>query len=175
MTPSIDRRNLLRAGTVSAIPVAATAGLAGRAEASGGVRPRDVARWTAAYLDAWRAKDPDAAASLFTEDALYEVVPGVPAQTHRGREAIRRYWAAVTAAQSDMTGRHGVPLCSGDRAAVELWVTMRVPADGGGTRWVTLIECNVLYFDHRMRCRRNVEYWTMQDGRLDPPPGWGER
>lgn len=174
-TPSINRRNLLRAGTISAVPAVALGGLAGRAEAGCRVRERDVARWTAAYLDAWREKDADAAARLFTEDAVYAAVPGVPEQTFRGRAEIRRYWTEITAPQTDMTGRHGVPLCSGDRAAVELWVTMRLPADGGGTRWVTLIESNVLYFDRAMRCSRNVEYWNMRDGRLDPPPGWGER
>jgi uncharacterized protein (TIGR02246 family) len=179
-----DRRSLLRAAAVSTVPagaLAAALALPGDALAdprsAGHHRPSvaEVRRWTTAYLEAWRLKDAEAAGRLFTEDALYEAVPGVADQTYRGREAIEAYWADVTAPQSEMSYRFGTPMVGGRRAVVELWVTMRVPgANPGGDDWVTLIETNILSFARPRLCRRNVEYWNLQPGRLDPPAGWGE-
>ncbi len=57
-------------------------------------------KWLARYKDAWEGKDPDAAAALFTEDALYFETPY--AEPFRGRTGIRDYWARVTADQRDI-------------------------------------------------------------------------
>ena len=47
--------------------------------------------WLRAYGRAWETLDPDAAASLFTEDARYYETPwGAPAL---GRTGVRAYWA----------------------------------------------------------------------------------
>ena len=189
MDQPADRRDLLRTGawwgvTAAALPVGALAAdtLAGPPAAAAGLGSRPptplttatVVRWTRAYLAAWRDKDADAAAQLFTPDAVYQAVPSVAAQTFQGRDAIRRYWSEVTASQSDLTARHGIPVITGDRAAVELWVTLRATgANPAGDDWITLIEANFLIFARDGRCRRNVEYWNLQLGRLDPPPGWG--
>lgn len=127
-----------------------------------------VVRWVETYLRAWRDKDVAAVAEIFTEDALYQAIPGDDTHTFTGRDAIREYWRTVTANQSDLGARHGEPVVQGDRATVELWITLRV--DG---RWRTFIETNVLYFAPDGRVRANAEYWIGRDGRFDPPPGWG--
>ncbi|WP_199242981.1 nuclear transport factor 2 family protein [Vitiosangium sp. GDMCC 1.1324] len=134
----------------------------------------DVVRWIEAYGKAWETKDADAAARLFTDDAIYEATPSVNDQTFVGRSAIHTYWENITAGQSDVTVKHGEPLVEGDRAVVELWVTMRVPAlNPDGDHWVTLIETNVLYFDGQDLVSRNVEYWNLLMGKASPPAGWG--
>lgn len=172
MPHPLDRRALLRAGTATAAALGLTAAAAGTARAAGSdpvcLRRADVVRWTDRYLAAWQSKDADAAALLFTPDALYQAVPGVEAQTFRGRDAIRAYWSDVTRDQSDLTAWRGTPLVDGDRAVVELWVTLRA-----GGQWITLIESNVLTFAPGLLCSRNVEYWNLQTGQLQPPPGWG--
>ncbi|GGN47097.1 hypothetical protein GCM10012285_32470 [Streptomyces kronopolitis] len=173
MNSRTHRRTLLRAG-MAALPLAAVTSAARAAEPSGRLTTADVSRWTDAYLEAWRTKNDAAAVRLFTPDAVYEAVPGVAAQTFRGRDAIGRYWRDITSGQSDMTGRHGTPVVTGNRAAVELWVTLRAPAiNPDGDHWVTFLESNVLLFAPDGRCRRNTEYWNLQMGRLDPPQGWG--
>ncbi|GAU69234.1 hypothetical protein SSP35_11_00530 [Streptomyces sp. NBRC 110611] len=174
MTHRTHRRTLLRAG-LAALPLTAAApAVAAAAERHGRLTAAAVARWTDAYLEAWRTKNDVAGGQLFTPDALYEAVPGVPEQTFRGREAIERYWREVTADQSDITGRHGTPIVTGDRAAVELWVTLRSPAlNPDGDHWATLLETNILLFAPDGRCRRNTEYWNIRTGRLTPPQGWG--
>ncbi|MDX1561474.1 MAG: nuclear transport factor 2 family protein [Gammaproteobacteria bacterium] len=57
----------------------------------------ELAAWLEAYGNAWESKLPDAAAALFTEDALYQETPY--AEPFRGRGEIRDYWARVTADQ----------------------------------------------------------------------------
>ena len=65
-----------------------------------------VGRWTQAYTQAWQARDPDAAAALFTEDATYRVTPfGAPLH---GRDAIRDYWREQTADQDDIRFRFAI-------------------------------------------------------------------
>ncbi len=182
-----DRRRLLRAGAVGLLPALAvgsavlspTRASAASAPAQGGAAGSrhtrdDAVHWTRAYLDAWRSRDDEAVTQLFTPDACYEVVPGVAAQTYRGRAAIGRYWREVTAGQSDIEGRHGVPLVEGRRVVVELWVTLRsAGANPKGGDWITLIETNVLRFGAAGLCEHNAEYWNLQTGRLSPPAGWG--
>ncbi len=144
------------------------------AEASVRLRVSEVVAWIEAYARAWEQKDADAAALLFTQNAIYEAIPGVAEQTFVGRDAIGTYWANITAGQSEVTVRHGAPMVANDRAFVELWVTMKVPAiNPEGDHWVTLIETNTLYFETCTLVKRNVEYWNLMMGYVSPPAGWG--
>jgi uncharacterized protein (TIGR02246 family) len=134
---------------------------------------RHVVQWIHGYIEAWQTKDAEAAAELFTPDAVYEEIPGVPERTFTGRDEIRRYWREVTADQSNIEILYGHPLLEDNRAAVELWVTLRSPTlNPQADNWATIIEANVLLFQERL-CQRNTEYPVIQPGKLTPPPGWG--
>jgi hypothetical protein len=126
----------------------------------------DVNAWITAYGAAWRTRDPDAAAALFAESAVYRST--VFREPHVGRDGIRAYWATATATQSDAEVRFGEPVVEGRRAAVEWWMVMR---DEGA--WVTLPGCLLLRFDGDDLCEELREYWHLEDGRHEPPPGWG--
>lgn len=52
----------------------------------------ELERWLTRYGQAWEAGDADAAAALFTADAVYRETPFDSAMT--GRDAIRAYWRA---------------------------------------------------------------------------------
>ncbi|MFO7293561.1 MAG: nuclear transport factor 2 family protein [Actinomycetes bacterium] len=122
--------------------------------------------WVESYRRAWEERDPEAAASLFTEDAEYlDYVYGEP---HRGRDGVREYWADATATQSDVRVRMGEPIADGSRAMVEFWTNMTV--EGNPT---TLAGCLLLHFDESGLCRRLREYWFFTEGTLEPPPVWG--
>jgi ketosteroid isomerase-like protein len=56
-------------------------------------------RWLSAYGKAWEGRDAQAAALLFSEDALYA---WGPFDEVHGREAIRERWAAATVDQEDI-------------------------------------------------------------------------
>jgi uncharacterized protein (TIGR02246 family) len=133
-----------------------------------------IRHWIEAYGKAWRDKDADAVAALFTHDALYLSKPTEP--PHKGQEGIRRYWRQATRTQRDLDLRFGDPIVAGNRAAVEWWAIMRDP-DWGPRRpddAVTLPGCLLLRFTPRGLCAELREYWNAEFGRrVTPPPGWG--
>jgi ketosteroid isomerase-like protein len=126
----------------------------------------NVPEWIAAYARAWEAGDAEAAAALFTPDAVYRSHPC--REPHVGSDGIRDYWARATSTQEETEVRFGRPVVEGDRAAVEWWTVMR---DEG--EWIALPGCLVLRFAADGRCEELREYWHVEEGRRDAPPGWG--
>jgi ketosteroid isomerase-like protein len=122
--------------------------------------------WLQRYRRAWIERDAGAAASIFTEDALYREQAFEP--PFRGRAAIRDYWARVTAGQSDIELRYGTPVISGNRMAVEWWATLS--NDGAP---LTLAGEFLLVFADGGLCRELREYWVLTQSRVEPPDGWG--
>jgi hypothetical protein len=127
-----------------------------------------VQEWVDAYAQAWRDRDPDAAAALFSEDGLYREHP--LREPHRGAEGVRAYWANVTSAQDRVDVRMGRPVESADgrRAAVEFWVRML----SGGAE-VTLVGILFLRFAEDGRCEDLREAWLFEPGDHAPHDGWG--
>jgi ketosteroid isomerase-like protein len=130
------------------------------------VDERWVGEWIEDYAEAWRRRDPEAAAGLFAEDAVYRSSPFRPPTV--GGAGIRDYWASATATQEDLDLRFGEPVVHGTRVAVEWWATMRDEGED-----VTLPGCLVLRFRSDGRCEELREYWHLESGRVEPPEGWG--
>jgi SnoaL-like domain len=130
--------------------------------------PTRIDDWIASYGRAWEERDADAAAALFTSDAVYRDHPLGP--PHLGSDGVRKYWSDVTATQSAVAVRFGAPVASADemRAAVEFWVTM---TSGGSD--VTLMGILMLLFADDGRCKELREAWHFESGHHDPPEGWG--
>ena len=122
--------------------------------------------WIGAYGQAWREADDEAAADLFTDDAVYRSHP--LREPHRGRDAIREYWRSATRTQEQIDLRFGEPIVVGKRAAVEWWATMREHGED-----VTLPGILVLRFAPDGRCEELREAWHLEPGHRDPPAGWG--
>jgi SnoaL-like domain len=129
--------------------------------------PMTVEEWIAAYGRAWVGRDPEAAVALFTEDAVYHSHPF--REPHTGSEGIRDYWTRATSTQEELELRFGAPLMEGSKAVVEWWAIMR--NEGA---WITLPGALLLRFAADGRCEELREYWHVEDGRREPPPGWGE-
>ena len=127
-----------------------------------------VGDWIAAYGRAWEGRDADAAAAIFTEDAIYRDHPLGP--PHLGQEGVRSYWANVTSTQDQVSVRWGEPIVSADErhAAVEWWVTL---LNGGAE--VTLTGILFLHFAADGRCQELREAWHFEAGHHEPPEGWG--
>ena len=124
--------------------------------------------WVDAYAQAWRDRDADAAAALFTEDSLYREHP--LQQPHRGAVGVHAYWASVTSKQDRVDVRMGRPIESQDgrRAAVEFWVRML----SSGAE-VTLVGILFLRFTEDGRCAELRETWHFEPGDHAPHEGWG--
>ena len=127
-----------------------------------------VGDWIDAYADAWRERDGDAAAALFTEDSRYRAHP--LQEPHQGTDGVRTYWSTVTATQDRVDVRMGEPVVSHDgrRAAVEFWVRMLNAGDE-----VTLIGILVLRLAEDGRCEDLRETWFFESGDHAPHDGWG--
>ncbi|HET8811140.1 MAG TPA: nuclear transport factor 2 family protein [Gaiella sp.] len=127
-----------------------------------------VQQWVDAYAQAWRDRDADAAAALFTEDSLYWSHP--LQEPCRGTGGVRDYWTSVTATQDRVDVRMGRPVESADgrRAAVEFWVRM---LNGGAD--VTLIGILFLRFAGDGRCEELRETWHFEPADHPPHEGWG--
>jgi hypothetical protein len=126
----------------------------------------EVDEWLERYRSAWETADPDAAAALFTENAVYRSSPF--RESHVGQEGIGEYWARATGSQSDVTVKIGLPITEGNRTAVEWWTTMR-----DETTEITLPGILFLRFAPDGRCEELREAWMVAEERLDPHPGWG--
>jgi hypothetical protein len=127
-----------------------------------------VQQWVDDYAKAWRDRDAEAAARLFTDDSLYREHP--LREAHRGTEGVRSYWASVTSTQDRVDVRMGRPVESEDgrRAAVEFWVRM---LNGGAE--VTLVGILLLRFAEDGRCEELRETWIFESGDHAPHDGWG--
>lgn len=122
--------------------------------------------WIEDYGEAWRSGDSGAVVELFTEDAVYRSSPFRAPAT--GREAILAYWDEATSTQENLDLRFGEPVVNGKRVAVEWWAVMRDEA-----REITLPGALLLRFAPGGRCEELREYWHLEEGRVDPPGGWG--
>jgi uncharacterized protein (TIGR02246 family) len=136
---------------------------------TGGHDVLDFSAWIATYNQAWLTRNADAAAELFTGDAIYQSHPLRP--PHRGRDAIRAYWQQATETQEELELRWGTPVIAGNRVAVEWWATMREMLDGERT----VPGCLILRFADSGLCEELREYWHVETGRRVPPPStWGQ-
>lgn len=79
----------------------------------------DIHTWVECYGRAWREKDDEAVAALFTEGATYASHP--LQSPHRGREGIRAYWRRATADQADLVLRFGEPVLSPGARRAAAW------------------------------------------------------
>ena len=75
------------------------------------LEPAAFAAWLDRYREAWEERDPDRAASLFTDDASYRETPFDPPM--EGSAAIHAYWAKAVAGQSDIRFTSEVLACAG--------------------------------------------------------------
>ncbi len=127
-----------------------------------------VQQWVDRYADAWRQRDAEAAATLFTEDSSYRSHP--LQEAHLGSAGVRSYWTDVTSTQDAIDVRMGSPVESDDgrRGAVEFWVRMRSRGDE-----VTLVGILFLRFAEDGRCEDLRETWFFEPGDHPPHAGWG--
>jgi|SRR5690625_2819075 len=123
-------------------------------------------KWLEKYKQAWEERDPVAAGSLFTPDALYQEVPFDPPLP--GAQGVQDYWARVTATQDDVTFRYGDILVAGDRIIVEWWTTLNDQGKGA-----TFAGIFLLRLEASGLCSELIEYWHIGDQQLEPYKHWG--
>jgi ketosteroid isomerase-like protein len=118
--------------------------------------------WIEGWTRGWRDHDPEPIVAVYTEDAVFRSHPSRDAQTPR------EYALQAFGEEESATVPFGEPIAAGNRAAVEYWAIVRAE----GKEW-TLAGTTILRFADDGRASYHLDYWSMEEGRRDPPTGWG--
>jgi ketosteroid isomerase-like protein len=124
-------------------------------------------RWRETWVRAWPAQDVEAIRGLYADDAVFRSHPF--RDTHDGAEGVAEYarWAfADEEAPAEVW--FGEPFVAGDHGTCEYWAVVR--AEG---RDQTIAGVSVLRFGPDGLVAAQRDYWAIEDGRREPPEGWG--
>jgi ketosteroid isomerase-like protein len=119
-------------------------------------------RWREVWLRAWQEKDTDAVASLYADGARFR------SQPFRDLQEPRAYAEWTFSEQDDAEVWVGEPIVSGDRATCEYWGVVSFQG-----RDETIAGVALITFDSDGLVTDQRDYWNAQEGRHEPPPGWG--
>lgn len=115
-------------------------------------------KWLTAYGHAWETRDPEAAAALFTEDAVYYEKPYT--EPARGRGGVHEYW-------DDAVSDHGAVTFSFDILSTSKslnfvrWLTNLTRLSSG--KQVKIDGIFVLQFAENGLCRELREWWFYEE------------
>jgi ketosteroid isomerase-like protein len=112
------------------------------------------------------AEDADGVAALYAEGAVFVSHPF--REPHRGNAGARAYAEWAFSEERAVEIRFGKPFIAGERAVVEYWAILEADGKESTLAGVALIE-----FAEDGKVRRQRDYWAMEEGRRNLPPGWG--
>ena len=122
--------------------------------------------WVKGYSTAWEARDAEAVAAMYAENAVYRSLPF--REPLHGRAGVLDYTRWAFSSEQDADFWFGEPVCEGDRAAVEYWAVI-LARDGAIS---TLAGTVLLRFDAEGRVLEHRDYWALEEGRRTPYEGW---
>jgi ketosteroid isomerase-like protein len=124
-------------------------------------------RWRDTWLRAWPAQDVEALRALYSEQIVLRSHPFRDARVGPDDAAAYASWA-FDSEEAPAECRFGEPIVDGDRATCEYWAVVR--SDGSEQ---TIAGVSVLRFDADGLVASERDYWSVEDGRRDPPDDWG--
>jgi len=110
--------------------------------------------WLRDYGDAWEKRDPEAAAALFSDDALYYWTPFD--EPKRGREGIATAWREATSRQRDVKFLYDVLAVIATTGIAQWHASFE---RSSSARPVELDGILMAEFDGNSRCRVFREWW----------------
>jgi ketosteroid isomerase-like protein len=122
-------------------------------------------RWKETWERAWPARDVEAIASLYADQALYRAL--VFREPDRGVAGVRRYLEENFGVEQEIECWFGEPIAAGDRAAVEWWATWIEEGER-----LTLAGTTVLRFNPDGQVVDHRDYWNQVERREPPFDGW---
>ena len=121
-----------------------------------------VRRWIETWASAWPAKDADAIAALYADDAAFR------SQPFRDLQSPRAYVDWAFSEQDEAGCWFGEPVVEGHRAAIEYWGIVRFE---GRDETIAGIAFVTFGPDGLVAAQRDC--WNSRGGRVEPPPDWG--
>jgi len=120
-----------------------------------------VLRWIDGWTRGWSAHDREPIAALYAPEAVFV------SQPFRSPQALGEYAAWTFGDEESSEFRFGEPVVGDGCAAVEYWAVIQ--SEG---RDQTLGGVALIRFAPDGRVAEQRDYWAMEDGRREPPPGW---
>ena len=111
-------------------------------------------QWLDAYGRAWTNRNPDAAASLYAEDATYQVTPFD--EPLRGRAAILEYWKGVARTQERIKFDFEILAVTPKYGIARWWASFVIVPQGLDTKLDGIF---VISFDASGLCLSLREWW----------------
>ena len=116
--------------------------------------------WLEAYGRAWESRDSESAASLYADDATYQVTPFL--EPIRNRASIREYWANVAATETKIQFEFEILAVQKDFGLAH-WRTSFVRAP---SKKMELDGIFLISLDGDGRCRELREWWQKRETEL---------
>ena len=110
--------------------------------------------WLESYGSAWRNRDPQAAADLFTDECTYQITPFV--EPMRGRAAIFEYWSYAAETERDIQFGYEVLALTPDAGLARWWASFLIVPQ------MLQTELNGIFLislDADGRCQSLREWW----------------
>ena len=120
-----------------------------------------VRRWVDGWTRGWAAHDVEPIAAVYAPDAVFVSHPFREPQS----PSVYAAWAFSDEEKADV--RFGEPVVGDGCAAAEWWAFVRYEGQEQ-----TLAGMSFLRFGPDGRVIEQRDYWSMEDGRRNPPPGW---
>ncbi len=121
-----------------------------------------LSEWLDAYGSAWQTRDAEAAAALFTEDAVYQWGPF--GRKLRGRVMIREAWAEAVEDQDNISFGYEVMSATQNGGIVRWWVSTDQPSEQVRSQAEGIFR---LAFDEEGLCTSLEEWWNSKSEPLD--------
>lgn len=110
--------------------------------------------WLEKYGNAWRSRNPQAAADLFTDEGTYQVTPFV--EPMRGRAAIYEYWSHVAETERDIQFGYEVLALTPDAGLARWWASFLIAPQRLQTKLDGIF---LISLDADGRCQSLREWW----------------
>jgi hypothetical protein len=120
-----------------------------------------VRRWIEGWTRGWTAHDVEPIAAVYTREAVFVSHP------FREPQAPADYAAWAFSDEDEADVRFGEPVVGEGCAAVEWWAFVRHEG-----KEQTLAGVSFLRFGPDGCVTEQRDYWSLEDGRRNPPPGW---
>ena len=135
----------------------ASGGVMANPESSFNLSIQHLDNWLNGYKAAWEMLDADKAASLFTENAIYQEDPYK--EPFQGRDAIHNYWSTVTADQANVKFTFETVSVTGNSGVAHWHSEFKQPSTGST---IILDGIFILEFSKDGLCESLKEWWHFQ-------------
>jgi hypothetical protein len=113
--------------------------------------------WLDSYAQAWENRNPEAAATLFTEDGTYQVTPFV--EPMRGRKAIFEYWSEVARTEENIRFGYEILVANAELNIARWSASFVIVLPGLQTQLDGIF---LISLDDAGRCKSLQEWWHKQ-------------